>query len=236
MNRINLSNFFYNFFPDICYLCKNKKNISAKLCPDCREKIPIIKEPICPGCGGENDGILELCPKCLKEDPRPWSQAIAISNYINPIDQIIKDFKYNGKTYYAKLLGELASEILIQRKVRADYIVPIPLHWTRQFIRGYNQSQLIADVISIKTKIPILNLLKRVKKTPKQANLSREERKKNLNNAFKLNDFKRAKFKIGTIVLFDDVLTTGSTLESAALTILDANICEKINILVIARG
>ena len=234
--RIAINNIFDYFFPHVCYMCKTEKTNNMPVCENCKIKIPEIKEPICPACGGENDGIFEICSKCLKEEQRPWHNATAVANYKSPISEIIKDLKYNNKTYYAKLLGELAAETWQKKNIKADYIVPVPMHWSRRLFRGYNQSELIASVFSEKTGIPILNLLKRVKRTPKQANLSRAERKNNLMNAFKLNQSERAKIKNGSILLFDDVLTTGSTLESACITILQSGCCKIVNILVIARG
>lgn len=227
---------FHSFFPNICLLCKEKKSSSCSLCDECKSKIPEIKEPFCPACGGENDGIFEICPKCLKEEQRPWHIAVSVANYKSPIADMIKDLKYNSKTYYAKTLGLLAAEIWGKNNISVDCVCPIPMHWTRRFLRGYNQSELVAKVFSEKTGIPFSNLLKRIRKTPKQANLSREERKKNLKGAFKIVESERAKIKTGSILLLDDVLTTGSTLESACLTLLESGACGKINILVIARG
>ncbi len=234
--RIGLNDLASCFFPNICYICREKKAESTHLCAECRRDLPAIKPPYCPGCGGENDGIFDLCPKCLKEEKRPWKNAIAAMNYEDSFIKTIQDFKYNGNSHLARLLGELAAEKWKERDLQADCVVPVPMHWTRRIFRGYNQTELIASVFCKSTRIPMVKLLKRVRSTPKQAKLSREQRKKNLNGAFKISGFERDFKKTRSILLLDDVITTGATLETASRVLLGSGICEEVNIIVIARG
>jgi ComF family protein len=185
------------FFPAICYACReNPPENSRTLCASCREKLPFIEGNLCPACGGVNDGIFLICPKCLKEEPRPWKNACAVMNYDGKAMELIKNLKYNKASFLARLLGEMAAEKWMKNKIHADCVVPIPLHWTRMLKRGYNQSELVASVFSKITGIPMLKLLKRSKMTPKQAFLSREQRKKNLSAAFNIAKKKIYYFKI----------------------------------------
>ncbi len=198
--------------------------------------MPFIRGNRCLACGGENDGIFDICPKCLKENSRPWTNAVATMNYKNEFMTLIKTFKYNNRTHLARLFGEITAEVWKKEGLNADCVSPIPLHWTRSLSRGYNQAELVASVFSKKTGIPMIKTLKRVKFTPKQARLSREERKKNLSNAFQINKKTCAFQKFGTILLLDDVLTTGVTLETATRTLLNSGVCDEVNIIVLARG
>lgn len=225
-----------SFFPDICYICGERKAADMHLCAECAADLPVIKPPFCPGCGGENDGIFDICSKCLKEEKRPWKKAVAAMNYKDSIRQAVKDFKYNRRTHFARLLGELAAKAWKEQGGRADCVVPVPMHWTRRIFRGYNQTELLASVFSRASGVPMAKLLRRVRRTPKQANLSREERKKNLRGAFKISGIKRDFRKTQSILLLDDVLTTGATLEAASETLLKSGICTEVNIIVIARG
>ncbi len=117
-------------------------------------------------------------------------------NYDGKAMELIKNLKYNKASFLARLLGEMAAEKWMKNKIHADCVVPIPLHWTRMLKRGYNQSELVASVFSKITGIPMLKLLKRSKMTPKQAFLSREQRKKNLSAAFNIAKKKIYYFKI----------------------------------------
>jgi ComF family protein len=236
--KINADKIKTAFFPHLCCACEKNppKDPSYPICSACETQISFIKENECQACGGINDGILEICPKCLKENKRPWQNAASLMIYDGKAMELIKNFKYNKKTHLARLFGKMLAQKYLEKKLSADCIVPIPLHWTRQILRGYNQSELIASVFSKIVKIPIVNLLKRIKITPKQAFLSRKQRKKNLSGAFRVTQKKNDISNFEAIILLDDVLTTGSTLETAANTIIEAKICKQINIMTLARG
>jgi ComF family protein len=142
---------------------------------------------------------------------------LAVSNYQDPIKKMVLAKLYSNRTAALKL-GELIWECTVIKDLDFDYIVPIPLHWTRFLKRGYNQAEVMASVISKKSKKPILNILKRRKRTSFQFLLSKQDRYKNLNNVF---DIKKQKFEIQNkrILLVDDLMTTGSTMKEACLEI-----------------
>ncbi len=147
--------------------------------------------------------------------------------------EMIHRLKYSGDTALARPLGLLASRRLSESGFRPDFIVPVPLHWINGLIRGYNQSRLFAEFISAQHSIQTRNVLKRRKWTRRQAKLGRDERKKNIINAFSVPDRKICRNR--AILLVDDVFTTGATMRSAAEALLDAGAGE-VRILSLARG
>lgn len=216
-----------------CVYCGMALPEKFGFCAECYQQLPLVKTPRCPGCGAENDGIFDLCGKCLKEDKRIWDQAVSVMRMEGAGRELIHRFKYGRETAIARTFGEVAAGIWLESGLHADLIVPTPLHWTRQFFRGYNQSALLAEIISYRTKIPSKKVLKRKKMTSKQANLNRKERKKNLIGAFSVK--KEVICRNRTILLLDDVMTTGTTLTSAASALLEAG-AKKVKILVLARA
>ncbi|MFZ2653288.1 MAG: phosphoribosyltransferase family protein [Victivallales bacterium] len=241
-STINTNNRFADFAKRIvsefisfpCPGClKNMPDGSSGLCIECFNRIPVVKTPVCPGCGAENDGIFEVCGKCLKEEKRIWKSAVALMRMEDYGRELLHRFKYKNDTSLARPFGMMCAEMLKKSGMRPDLIVPVPLHWTRSFTRGYNQTALVSQIISTGTGIPMKKLLRRVKRTPKQANLSGVERRKNLKGAFSATCDEICRNRV--ILLVDDVLTTGSTLSSASSALMDSG-AKEINILILARG
>ncbi|HBC89056.1 MAG TPA: hypothetical protein DCZ94_19120 [Lentisphaeria bacterium] len=212
---------------------KNMPESGSGFCGDCFSRLPLVKAPACPGCGAENDGIFEVCGKCLKEEKRNWEKALALMRMEDYGRELLHRFKYKSDAALARPFGILAAELLKKSGLRPDFIIPVPLHWTRYWMRGYNQAEFISQIVSEETSFPLKKVLKRVKRTPKQANMSGKERRKNLKGAFSAIDDDICRNRV--ILLVDDVLTTGSTLSSASSALLDAG-AKEINILILARG
>jgi competence protein ComFC len=119
--------------------------------------------------------------------------------------------KHYGNRLAAKQIGRLMWERTDLRFADFDIIVPVPLHWTRYAWRWFNQAEVIAQELSIKSGKPVVHLLKRVKLTQYQTGLTRHKRLTNLNGAFELTD-QAKQFEDKKILLIDDVMTTGTTL------------------------
>lgn len=136
------------------------------------------------------------------------------------IQEIIHQIKYKGQTHLAFRLGKRYGYVLKghPRLKNLDYIVPVPLHKNRQRFRGYNQSKYFADGLAEALATPVsTSLIKRIKDTSSQTTKSRRERLVTMQGAFAFNE---NYIKEGShILLVDDVLTTGSTLEALAFTI-----------------
>ena len=214
---------FSEFIIQPCIHCGIKKSNINLFCDECFKLMPVIKDPFCYACGAEQDGIFEICGKCMKEPKRPWRRALSLMRMEGCGKELIHKLKYSGNTTIARSFGEMAVEKILNSELNGfDFIVPIPLHWKRYLKRGYNQTELISDVISKKLKIPVGKILKRVKSTPYQAKLDRVHRLKNLDGAFKVVDEKKCENR--TILLVDDVMTTGTTLSVATEVLLKSKI------------
>jgi len=141
--------------------------------------------------------------------------------YVPPFDKLVHAFKYSGKTKVGELLGQALAALVQQDEVlsAADLVCPVPLHPARQRERGFNQSLLLAAAVSMNTGIPLADCLVRRKNTSTQtAKTSPEARRKNLEDAFRLKPGADVAGK--TVLLVDDVMTTGATLDPAARELL----------------
>ena len=206
-----------------CPGCRTEVTDGARnvFCADCRTRLKPILPPHCPGCGSELDGVLELCSKCMEFKKRPWDNAFALFNLQGFGQQLIHRFKYNNTPEMARAFGGLAAEIIATGDIKIDVIVPVPLHWTRTLMRGYNQSMLVCEIISARLNIPCRMLLTRCRRTRQQAKLNRQQRIENLAGAFALK--KGADCKKLAVLLVDDVFTTGATLAAATAVLREAS-------------
>lgn len=232
--RLRFPESIREYIPMECPLCGNPPYDGSPnmFCRDCLAELKFTEPPFCPGCGGHLSGILELCPDCLTEPKRPWTKALALFRMEGTAEDVIRRYKYRNHPEYARALGQLASSKLKELNVKIDMIVPTPLHWTRYLWRGFNQAELLSIAISEHSGVPVRTALRRVKRTKQQARLKREERLKNIHKAFSAIDSTIVKNR--AILLVDDVMTTGSTLSSAAKALLKAGASD-VYVLVAAR-
>jgi len=201
--------------PSLCAYCKKFLSTRDIFCQDCKHKIfPIVSKQI------------DVTPS--------FSMTVfAISDYKDPLKKLILAKGWSD-TLASYQMGQLMWEFLPLQQLDYDVIVPIPLHWTRYAWRGFNQAHDIARVIQKKKNVPLCHLLKRVKKTAFQSTLVSALRVQNLKEAFVLNGA-HAKDYVGKhILLIDDLMTTGSTLRSAAKILLTLK-PKKITVAVVCR-
>jgi len=219
-----------------CLTCGCKLTAASQiLCQDCRSKIIPLKDPLCRKCSKplqvkRNDA---LCHDC-QADFHSFVQARSYGYYEGMLKQLIYEFKYHGRQELAEVLGNLMFELLKQLSwPNFDYIVPLPLHPKRLRERGYNQAYLLARVIAKQSGIPLYTGLVRVKATEHQTLLDKTLRKQNLIGAFKVID--RCKVKDKTLLLVDDVYTTGATSGECSNSLLQAG-AKAVYVLTCARG
>ncbi|GAI01499.1 unnamed protein product [marine sediment metagenome] len=141
--------------------------------------------------------------------------------FIPPVDKIIHHFKYRKKTKLAVFLGRAMASIIKSDHFlkNADIIVPVPLFWWKNLRRGYNQAALLSEIISQECDIKINDIMRRIKNTKTQTKLNEEKRRKNVLNAFAL---KSNGIKDKIVLLVDDVMTTGATINECARVLKNA--------------
>jgi ComF family protein len=187
-----------------------------------------------PRCGGCNDaGAGWWCPSCAAKVQRldaarairsitlpddTQIDAFSAALFAPPLREGIHRFKYESQPQLADAFGALMCNAWLASDLQVDAFVPVPLHPSRRRERGYNQSELLARVMSRHRKVPMRNYLKRLRHTEQQAHLGAHERRANVKDAF-LAD---AAVRDCRIALVDDVLTTGATLAECALALKQA--------------
>ncbi len=224
-------------FPPQCLNCDSRVPTHGTLCLPCWQQIQFISDPMCHCCGLPFDydiGKDTLCGDCLQERPA-YAHARAAFRYDEHSSKLITRFKYSDHTQLAKVysswLAKAGSELL----EKTDIIIPVPLHYFRFVQRRYNQSALLAHALSGKTGIKHLhNALNRTRRTVSQTGLSRAQREKNVRGAFSVNKRYAREIKGKYILLVDDVMTTGATLEQCAKTLLKSGAMQ-VNVLTLAR-
>jgi ComF family protein len=197
-----------------------------------REGVFILFPAYCTACHALLSERKALCSACIREikplvsakltiTQKYQMEVYAVGAYQDPLRQLVLAKSYQDKLacYYS---AQLIFEHIMADQLTADYLVPIPLHWTRYAKRGYNQSEEIAHYLSQLTGIPVLHALKRVKRTPFQMQFDKEGRKSNVEDAFKLilSDEQQQMIKHKRLLLVDDVMTTGATLHASARQLL----------------
>lgn len=216
-------------FPPRCPVCGKISNQMGRTCKECVNVFSIISEPICKKCGKQiKDVTKEYCLDCTKKKFH-YIQGFPMWNYDKAMRKSVSAFKYHNKKEYGRYYAEKMAYYLGDRIVATgcQVLVPVPVHKSRLKKRGYNQAQVLADNLSNILKIPVVDdLLIRTRKTMPQKELSDAQRLKNLRCAFETNPRNDIikKDKIKSIMLVDDIYTTGSTIEACTLELLKAGI------------
>jgi ComF family protein len=205
-------------YPGICTGCREGCEPGDFLCPSCSDRLQVLEQAAaCDLCAMPLAYEDAPCPFCKGRGEPHYDQILRLGTYDEPLKNLIHQMKYQGRWNVAE---QLAVRLLAQKRVTklldfADVLVPVPLHFVRQLTRGYNQSAVITRFISRKCCKPLAAPLSRVRRTETQTHFaSRQKRFKNLKNAFKLIDAKSVRGK--RVVVIDDVMTTGATLQTIA--------------------
>ena len=189
---------------------------------DCAGSLKRVGPHYCMKCGRpvlKEEAV--YCSFC-KEEKHDFDRGVSVYMYKGDMKNSVYRFKYANRQEYARYYGrELAAAIAARRDMRdAQLIVPVPLHPDKLLKRGFNQAELLGEEISSLLKIPMdAELVRRVRATRAQKELGAYERRKNLKKAFKIgqNDV-----KLNTVIVVDDIFTTGSTIDEVARVLKEA--------------
>lgn len=207
-------------YPPQCVSCGTPISDDHGLCGKCWAETPFIVGHVCDKCGtpllGESDGAIDLCDDCMAT-ARPWSRGRAATVYTGNARRMVLQIKLSDRLDLvpsaASWMARAGREIL-----RPDsLIVPIPAHWTRIFVRRYNQAAELARALGKLTDIEVApTALVRPARTGKQEGLGRDGRFANLQGAIRPHPKRGTILKDRRVVLVDDVMTSGATFGAAA--------------------
>lgn len=221
-------------YPEKCPFCGTLVSREEEgICEACKSKLPYIGEPRCMMCGKPiSSETEEFCYDC-KKTRHIFDGGRNLWIHKESVRQAVYSFKYHDRKCYGKIFGrEMAKKMSTYlNTIGAEALVPIPLHKKRYRDRGYNQAQVLASEIGRQINLPVEDILIRTKETNPQKMLSDIQRRKNIEGAFAL----KGECTYRTVVLVDDIYTTGSTLDEAAKVLKKAG-ASKVFFLTISIG
>ena len=226
-------------FPPLCHVCKAFIPEAGELfiCADCLSKISFLASPLCNICGAPfatETGVNHTCGACVIHQPFHTCRSATL--LAGPVQELIHRFKYGNRVHLCQPLGLITAAELapFSGAASADLIIPVPLHRKRLRQRGFNQSQLLGEVLEKKWRVPIqIGNLRRIRWTDPQTGLDARDRVSNVSGAFAVKDPKRVEGK--RVLLVDDVLTTGSTMRACVDALRESKVAAVFAVTV-ARG
>jgi ComF family protein len=217
-------------FAQDCLLC-GQDSEGEILCPACAADLPRLSTPHCPRCALPT-AQGESCGRCLAHPPH-FDRTFAAFSYGFPLDKLIQSFKYGHRLALAAYLGRELARLASASagEMAADLIVPLPLHPLRLRERGFNQALELARPVAVALGLPLdPHACARIRYTPAQAGLPWKKRAENIRRAFHCTRELTGRH----ILLVDDVMTTGASLDECARTLKRHGAAE-VSLLVVAR-
>lgn len=219
------------FFPSFCQVCRALLEAPGEkvVCQACLEKIKTLRISSCLCCGRffEGAGESHFCQECLESRP-PFALHRSCARYKGELKDIILLFKYRQFKVLGKDLARFAFQSLKREESLwwgVEAIIPVPLHPQRERQRGFNQAEIIARELALLKRIPLeKKSLVKIRNVPPQTSLEQKEREKNVRGAFRVVQPERIKEK--TVLLVDDVYTTGSTIQECSRELIKAGVKE----------
>lgn len=222
-------------FPSRCHICRAPMKETVTICGKCLRLLPFISGPVCRCCGMEftaGEGRDHLCGQCLKQHPS-FEKVVAFFHYEDPVKAVLHRLKFSGDTTGLAAVRRCVEESNVTLPEGMDLILPVPLHYKRLRMRGFNQSLLLARELFPKYKSIIRSdILQRSENTIPQTSLSREMRRENLASAFSVKNPEDVRGK--RICLVDDIYTTGTTVEECSKILIKSG-CKSVLVMVVAR-
>ena len=222
--------------PTLCISCREPVH-GEGVCASCWSKLSFIAKPCCPRLGIPfvYDPGPELLSMEAIANPPAYDRARAAVRYDDVARTLVHALKYQDRTDLAPAMGRWMARAGAELLQDADMLIPVPLHWRRGFGRRYNQSALLARAIARQSGVALKGeLLCRVRATEQQVGLPRTQRASNVQGAFQVSVERRGDVAGRRVVLVDDVLTSGATVDACARALLRAKAAH-VDVLVFAR-
>ena len=212
-----IGEFFNRLSPTACLLCGCGLH-GELLCHNCELALPHLSfaEHSCQQCALPLTSDAGYCGQCLQKPPA-FSRTIAPFRYQHPVDVLIHNFKYRRQLTAGRALGNALAQCIQHTYSEQGWhlpelIIPVPLHWARRWLRGFNQTELLGRQLARHLDIPLQSrLCRRTRYTPSQKGLSRAKRQENLRQVFCVTATGRTAMDGRCIALLDDVVTTTAT-------------------------
>ena len=227
-------------FPRICPICEADADSSA-FCPPCRLELLDAAGAACPRCAmpvGPHALLARGCSECRGRS-LGFDAAVALGPYQGPIRHLCLRLKHERNAWLARWVAELVAEACrpaLQAEIHANtWVVPVPLHWTRRLTRGYNQAEALACGIGRALGLPVRSPLRRSVATRALALVGRTERARILRGAFAIRRRDQARLPGRTILLVDDILTSGATAGAASRALKQAG-AARVVVVVVGRA
>lgn len=205
--------------PAVCMACHRPVASEGSLCVPCWGQVAFIERPFCERLGlplAVDLGEGALSPQAMARPPA-FDRARAAMRFDGVGRRLVHRLKYGDRPDLAPAMARWMARAGRDVLAEADLIVPVPLHWSRLVRRRYNQAAELARALSVETGISYApDLLRRVRATRPQVGLTSDQRGENLQGALWVDPERRAEIAGRAVVLVDDVMTTGSTLNAAA--------------------
>jgi ComF family protein len=223
--------------PPLCPACRAPLADPGGLCAGCWSRLAFIAPPYCERLGipfvyDPGPGILSMAAIA---DPPAYTRARAAVRYDDVARTLVHAFKYADRLDLAPIMGGWMARAGRELLAEADALVPVPLHWRRLWARRFNQSAALAKIMAAASGVPLMHDgLRRVRATPQQVGLPRAQRATNVQGAFRVPPNRRAEVRGRRLVLVDDVLTTGATVDTCARALLREG-AANVDVIVFAR-
>ncbi len=229
-------------YPPVCLACRRAIGAHGGLCPSCWSAMRFIERPYCERLGTPFEADLaagetgRMISAAALADPPVFARARAVARFEEgPARLLVHRLKYGDRLELAEPMGRWMARAGAELLDQADLLVPVPLHRLRLAQRRFNQSAALARAVSKASGVPLNGgILTRPKPTPPQVGLTRRLRAKNVQGAFEVAVERRIDLAERRVVLVDDVMTSGATLNAAARILLRAG-AKQVDALVFAR-